>query len=402
MKKSNIGAIIRKEFNRFFTDRRLVMTAIILPGLMIYLLYSFMGSAMSDMYSVEDDFAPTVYAVNAPASIAALAQEAGMTLTDVSPQEAEGVRAQIVDKQAELLAVFPADFDAQVAAYAPGAGEAPNIELYYNSTDADSSQAHAMFAALLDGYESSLVNKFDVNRGVNADLASERDTAGQIFSSMLPLLMMVFLFSGCMAVAPESIAGEKERGSIATLLVTPLGRGELAMGKVISLGCISLLSGASSFLGTMLSLPKLMGAGDVALEAAAYGAGDYAALFAVIASTVLLLTGMIAVLSAFAKTVKEASMLVMPLMIVSMLVGVTSMFGDVHAQLGWYCIPLYNSVQCMSGVLAFSASAAAVGSLMMRSTSRPAILPASLVAWRWLSVKYAGTVMTASVTFSPR
>ena len=218
-----------------------------------------------------------------------------------------------------------------------------------------------MFAALLDGYESSLVNKFDVNRGVDADLASERDTAGQIFSSMLPLLMMVFLFSGCMAVAPESIAGEKERGSIATLLVTPLGRGELAMGKVISLGCISLLSGASSFLGTMLSLPKLMGAGDVALEAAAYGAGDYAALFAVIASTVLLLTGMIAVLSAFAKTVKEASMLVMPLMIVSMLVGVTSMFGDVHAQLGWYCIPLYNSVQCMSGVLAFSASAAAVG-----------------------------------------
>ncbi len=361
MKKSNIGAIIRKEFNRFFTDRRLVMTAIILPGLMIYLLYSFMGSAMSDMYSVEDDFAPTVYAVNAPDSIAALAQEAGMTLTDVSPQEAEGVRAQIVDKQAGLLAVFPADFDAQVAAYAPGAGEAPNIELYYNSTDADSSQAHAMFAALLDGYESSLVNKFDVNRGVDADLASERDTAGQIFSSMLPLLMMVFLFSGCMAVAPESIAGEKERGSIATLLVTPLGRGELAMGKVISLGCISLLSGASSFLGTMLSLPKLMGAGDVALEAAAYGAGDYAALFAVIASTVLLLTGMIAVLSAFAKTVKEASMLVMPLMIVSMLVGVTSMFGDVHAQLGWYCIPLYNSVQCMSGVLAFSASAAAVG-----------------------------------------
>lgn len=361
MKKSNIGAIIRKEFNRFFTDRRLVMTAIILPGLMIYLLYSFMGSAMSNMYSVEDDFAPTVYAVNAPDSIAALAQEAGIALADVSPEEAGDVRAQIVDKQAELLAVFPADFDAQVAAYAPGAGEAPNIELYYNSTDADSAEAYAMFTAMLDGYESSLVNKFDVNRGVSADLASERDTAGQIFSSMLPLLMMMFLFSGCMAVAPESIAGEKERGSIATLLVTPLGRGELAMGKVISLGCISLLSGASSFLGTMLSLPKLMGAGDVALEAASYGVGDYAALFAVIASTVLLLTGMIAVLSAFAKTVKEASMLVMPLMIVSMLVGVTSMFGDVHAQLGWYCIPLYNSVQCMSGVLAFSASAAAVG-----------------------------------------
>ena len=48
------------------------------------------------------------------------------------------------------------------------------------------------------------------------------------------------------------------------------------------------------------------------------------------------------------------------------------------------------------------ASDAAVGSLMMRSTSSPAILPASLVACRWLSLKYAGTVMTACVTFSPR
>ena len=48
------------------------------------------------------------------------------------------------------------------------------------------------------------------------------------------------------------------------------------------------------------------------------------------------------------------------------------------------------------------ASAAAVGSLMMRFTSSPAMRPASLVAWRCESLKYAGTVITASVTSSPR
>src|SRR5919112_2954398 len=48
------------------------------------------------------------------------------------------------------------------------------------------------------------------------------------------------------------------------------------------------------------------------------------------------------------------------------------------------------------------ASAAAVGSLMMRLTSRPATLPASFVAWRWSSLKYAGTVITAPSTLSPR
>jgi len=48
------------------------------------------------------------------------------------------------------------------------------------------------------------------------------------------------------------------------------------------------------------------------------------------------------------------------------------------------------------------ASAAEVGSLMMRSTFSPAICPASLVACRCASLKYAGTVITASVIFSPR
>ena len=168
--------------------------------------------------------------------------------------------------------------------------------------------------------------------------------------------MMVFLFSGCVAVAPESIAGEKERGSIATLLVTPMGRGQLAAGKVLALGIIALLSGASSFLGTMLSLPKLMGAAGDMLDASVYGAGDYAMLFAVIASTVLLLVGAISVLSAFAKTTKEASTMVMPLMIVNMLIGVSAMFGAAQTDVVWYCIPLYNSVQCMSAIFSFSLS----------------------------------------------
>lgn len=70
-----------------------------------------------------------------------------------------------------------------------------------------------------------------------------------IFSSMLPMLLMIFLFTGCMSVAPESIAGEKERGTIATLLVTPVKRSHIAIGKIIALSIIALLSGISSTLG---------------------------------------------------------------------------------------------------------------------------------------------------------
>ena len=114
---------------------------------------------------------------------------------------------------------------------------------------------------VFDDYESSLANKFDINaeEGVKYDVATEKDTSAQLFSMLLPMLLMSFLFSGCMAVAPESIVGEKERGTIATLLVTPMKRSELAVGKVLSLSVIGLLGGVSCFIGTMLALPNLMG-----------------------------------------------------------------------------------------------------------------------------------------------
>ena len=71
----------------------------------------------------------------------------------------------------------------------------------------------------------------------------------------------------------------------------------------------------------------------------------------VILSTVLLLITLISIVSAFAKSVKEAQTYVTPLMIVVILVGVTAMFGSgAKTELCYYLIPVYNSVQCMVGI----------------------------------------------------
>jgi len=374
MKKNNMITIMRKELTRFFTDRRLVLSAIVLPGLMIYLLYSFMGSAMGDLFAAEEDYQPIVHTIHAPESVKPLLSQAGMIRSDNAPEEKDLLLSLVESKQADLLIVFPEDFDAQTAAYTPDQGDAPNIEAYYNAASPESSEAFSLFFSLMDTYEDSLANKFDINRETQSNLATEKDAVGMTFSSMLPLLMMIFLFSGCVAVAPESIAGEKERGSIATLLVTPLGRGQLAAGKVLALSIIAVLSGASSFLGTILSLPKLMGEAVGMLNASFYSPADYAMLFLVIASTVLLLVGMISVLSAFAKSTKEASTMVMPLMIVNMLVGVSAMFGSAQTDIAWYFIPLYNSVQSMSAIFSFATSIPCVLATLVSNLAYAALL----------------------------
>lgn len=363
--KSNIMIVFKKELARFLGDKRLLLTSILLPGIMIYLIYSFMGSAMTDMFETKEGYRYSVAVVNMPDSVSAMAGGLPADFTVCGPGDLTKEMTAIEEKSLDLLAVFPPDFDAAVAAYAPSSGEpAPNIDLFFNGTKKESSAAYDMMTAALNAYESSLSNKFDINAPkeiggipVAYNLASEKDTSGFAFSSLLPMLLMVFLFSGCMAVAPESIAGEKERGTVATMLVTPAKRSELVVGKILALAVMALLSGASSILGTLLSLPKMMG-GAAGMPAAFYGPADYALLTAVALSTVLLLVSVISVISAFAKTVKEAQTSVMPLMVVVMLVGVTGMFGG-GAQAGqlYYLIPVYNSVQSMVGIFSFSASA---------------------------------------------
>lgn len=358
-RRGNVLTIIKKEFQRFFGDRRMLLTTVLLPGLMIYVIYSLMGTFLSDRFSADGTPEATVYVEHMPASLEGTFEALPLEVVDAAGTDAEDLRALVAtEAAAAVYVVFPEDFDEAVAAYDVGSGSpAPNVAIYFNSASVDSASAQAMIAGVLDAYEERLANRFDVNAGdAQYDLAAPSDVTGMIYSMLVPMLMLIFIFSGCMAVAPESIAGEKERGTIATLLVTPMKRSELAIGKIVSLSVIALLSGLSSFLGTILSLPKLMGAA-AGMDASQYGVSAYVQLLLVVLSTVLVVIALISIISASARSVKEATTAVSPLMVLVMLIGVTSMLGSgAPEQPLWYLIPLYNSVQAMNGIFSFSAS----------------------------------------------
>ncbi len=354
--KTDMLTIIRKEFARFFKDKNLVLTTILLPGVLIYLIYTFMGNGMMKEFMTDEDYVAKAYVQNLPDELAPAFEQLSAEWTVVSDAEIEDTKALIADKEADVLIVFPADFSAKVAAYDVTGGEtAPNVEIYFNSTETESSNLKGILVEILDQYEASMINKFDVNAGDGVyNLASEKDMTGQIFAMLLPMLLMTFMFSGCMSVAPEAIAGEKERGTIATLLVTPMKRSALALGKVISLSCIALLSGLSSFVGTMLSMPNLMGTTE-SVNASVYVITDYLMLLGIILTTVLVMVALISIISAIAKSIKEAGTAVSPLMIIVMVISLVPMFGgDGEKSLAMFFIPIYNSVLCIHGIFSFT------------------------------------------------
>lgn len=354
--RSNVMTIVRKELARFFRDKRMVFS-VLMPGILIYIIYSFMGDGLMQSFMADEGYVAKAYVQNMPAEFEDALQELSAEWTKIDGDaDKSQLLQEIQEKEADVLVVFPENFTAQVDEYDAAIGKiAPNVEIYYNSADNESADFRSILVSFLNDYETSMANKFDINAGdVQYDCATNEDVMAQIFAGMLPMLLMTFLYSGCVSVAPESIAGEKERGTIATLLVTPMKRSSLALGKIISLSVMALLSGVSSFLGTMLSLPKLMGESVEGLSAAVYSAVDYGLLLGVILSTVLVLVSLIAVLSALAKNVKEASTLVSPLMIVVMFISLLPMFaGEGSKAIGQFFIPIYNSVQSMHGIFAF-------------------------------------------------
>ncbi|MBQ8658131.1 MAG: ABC transporter permease [Clostridia bacterium] len=338
--------IVKKELSRFFHDKRLLM-ALFLPGILIYAVYSLIGGGLIDsLTAVDEDYSYKLYTLNAPAGFA---EELGLDderwkIVEIEADEAEKIKTKIEEQEADLYLEFTPAFEFS-------GGEGTGIAVYYNTAKTESSAAYGLIGALISA------KQFDSPKFTTLpfDLVKDEDMTAMLFSSIGPMLVLVFLFSGCASIAPESIAGEKERGTFATMLVTPVKRSYIALGKIVSLSILSVLSGFCSFLGLTLSLPKLMGdLGGSGLSA--YGFGDYMMLLGVVISSVLLIVAIISVVSTLANSVKEATSMVGPLTLVVVVMGVATMFGG-GGEWYWHLIPIYNSALAMSDVFSLSGSA---------------------------------------------
>ena len=148
MKNNAIFTIFKKELARFFKDRR-TLIALILPGILLYFIYSLMGNAMTNSLGTDEDYTPQIVIVNTPASVDTMLSAAPVVLTKVTADEIEDVQKQISNEEKDILVIFPENFDEKVIAYDPASGlPAPNVEIYYNSASTNSSNAFGFMTSL--------------------------------------------------------------------------------------------------------------------------------------------------------------------------------------------------------------------------------------------------------------
>lgn len=266
---SGIGEIFKKEIVRIFKDKKMVLSVFVLPvAVMVGVMY-LMGNIVSNMQDDIKEHTSIVYIQNEPESLKGFLENAGL---DAKIKTVDGNRKQaeddILNGNADLLLEFPENFDKLTEGYKAG-DAVPQVTPYYNPSEEYSNAAYNKIAlGTLEAYRQTLLAKrvgdlsqlavFTVNSDSEETIIQDDNKAGgKALGTMLPYFVTLMLFAGAMGIGTDMIAGEKERGTMASLLVSPIKRSSIIFGKVFALMAISGLSSVVSTIAMVVCMPIL-------------------------------------------------------------------------------------------------------------------------------------------------
>lgn len=184
-------------------------------------------------------------------------------------------------------------------------------------------------------------------------LQDDKKAEGKALGTMLPYFVTLMLFAGAMSIGTDMIAGEKERGTMASLLVSPVKRSAIIFGKVFALMTISGLASVVSTIAIIVCMPlvsKSMFGESVSGVGMKLDAEQIWMLGTLLVAVAFLYATIIALVSVFAKTVKEANSYVMPVYILVLAIGIMTMYMTGEPSKASYYIPIYNSAIVLKGI----------------------------------------------------
>lgn len=346
--------IVKKELDKIFKSPRLIFSTFILPGLLIFLIYSMMGTSFT-----ETEEAPSIIYVNETVesfnNIVSSLEDLNVQIVENQVQ-ADLIKEDIENQKYFVYLEFDENFDHLVNEYISGNIEnAPTIKIYYDETSIESSTAYTKVLNIIEIMRAVKTEEFKlpvnfINISHN-NVATEEEMSTQFFAMLMPMMIIVFIFAGGVAIGADTIAGEKERGTIATLLMAPINKNQIVLGKIISTVIITILSGVASFIGLAASMPNL---GEMygTVQTVNYSFITYVELFVLILMVSLIASSIFLLASTVAKSTKEATTYAMPAYIIAMVVSMLTIFDtSMPSSVLPYIIPLYNLTIGLKGVL---------------------------------------------------
>lgn len=367
--------IFLKEFKRVFTDTRMLF-AMFIPGILIFVIYSCMGSIMkgtilkssikdstfniayTDNYSSDNTKEAKLIKSFIDSTKADVESHNSVNKTKISYKELsqedkestiESYKSKVLEHEYDVLIVFTDLFDDKVASGSEAASN--RVITYYDGSIEKSNFAYQILTNLVPiTYNNYSLNVDESHQPIQPNLSNKDFTMNKLTSFILPMLTISLLYSTVITIVPETIAGEKERQTLAALLLTPTKRSEILLGKIVNLSIATIASGIVSFAGLLTSLPKLMGVNTA--MSLSFSFGDIILLLFLILTTLILLLSFGTLISCFAKTTKEANSYLGPLTVLFMALALVPLFMNSSAT--WLSfVPIVNLSSCMVNLISY-------------------------------------------------
>jgi sodium transport system permease protein len=348
-----IRIVFGKELRDSLRDRRTIISMIVVPVLAIPLLMFGVGTLVFKTVTKARQEVPHVMIVggeNSPKVLSALRAARNLQVVPAT----EDFTNQIVEKRVRAVVKLPADFDASIAG-----GEKAEVDIYEYAGEIKSGFAAGNLNAFFQNLRDTTVRERLESRGVPVEVlkpftiqrqnvAPPAKVAGSLLGGMLPYIIIILCMTGAMYPAIDLTAGEKERGTMETILCCPVGRTELVLGKFLmvltaSVGTVVL---ALLSMGATFQFAKRVLAGSAPREVlqtvATIDIGGLAGVFLMLLPVAVMLSAALLMVGLFSKSFREAQSYCGPLMLVVIVPAIAGMLPGMELNASLAVVPLLN------------------------------------------------------------
>lgn len=357
---NNILTIFKKELIDTVRDRRTLIAMVLIPLLLFPVLITISSKVMmSQVKKAQEETVKIGIICNGNA------QEFRQTLLDkedfiiIEDLDVDAGCSLIKEDSIDALIVFDKEFDKKVAGLLPG-----KIDMYFKSTDKTDIKKNRVFKLLKD-FKAKLrtlrLKELNIDEQVieavqitERNLASSKEKMAEAIGGFLPYLFIIFCFTGSMYPAIDLAAGEKERGTLETLLTSPVSRIQILIGKFGVVVLSGILSAMVALLGLYIGFkqvtaipPELMQTilGILELKSVVL-------LFSLLLPLTIFFAAVLLSLSIYARSFKEAQSIITPLMVIVIIPAAIGMMPFITLNFTTALIPVLNVPLATKGIIA--------------------------------------------------
>lgn len=343
-----------KELLELARDRKTFIFTVLIPIVALPLIFGGFVYLSSTIFKHASE-AELSYAIfgqaNAPQLVERLARENGFRRVD--SVDVADIKKAILDGRIKFALVIPAGFEARLAQLQQGA-----IALHYNSAvtvditrervmgiiDAHNDLVRARALSIMQLNQAQLRFMMDPIVLEDHSTADKRQQMGALVGGFLPYVLLMVCLMAAMYPAIDTGAGEKERGTLETLLLAPVPRGAIVLAKFLVLFTVGLTSALLmvASMGLLLFFFSHALEAELALALRSIGALDLAMLALMLVPSAAMFAALLLSISIYAKSYKEASGLISPLIMLAILPTMIALLPGVELNWIWAMVPLTN------------------------------------------------------------